>query len=116
MFGPAMDGGGSIAPADDAADRDDGDIDHQVLAVARVPRVAEGFEVRADRADVDELRHGRRPGIWRRRPPRTGRRYAAKRSPRPTPRIARRWASRQITQASQLCALAVVLRRLRLRR
>src|SRR4051794_34841016 len=100
MFGPTMDGGGSVAPADDAANRDDGDIDHQVLAVARVPRVAEGFKVRAHGADVDEVRHGRPPGISRRRPPRTGRWYAADRSPRPTPRIARRCVSRQIAQAS----------------
>src|SRR5437764_7831349 len=84
MLGPAMDGGGAFAPADDAADRDDGDSDHQVLAIARVPRVAERFKVRADGADVDELRHGRDPGICRRRPPRTGRRFAVTRSPRPT--------------------------------
>jgi len=37
--GPAMDGGGSITPADDSADRDDGDIDQEVFAIPNVPRV-----------------------------------------------------------------------------
>ena len=56
MLGPAMDGGGAVAPAEDAADGDDGDIDQEVLAIARVPGVGERFEVGADGADVDELR------------------------------------------------------------
>ncbi len=33
MFGPAMDGGGSIAAADDAEGGDDGDIDQEVLGL-----------------------------------------------------------------------------------
>ena len=65
MLGPAMDGGGAVAPADDAADGDDDDIDQEVLAIARVPGVGERFEVGADGADVDELGHGRHPGIGR---------------------------------------------------
>ena len=72
MLGPAMDGGGAIAAADDAADGDDDDIDQQVLAIARVPRVGERFEVGADGADIDELGHGRHPGIGRCRPPHAG--------------------------------------------
>src|SRR3954452_2155599 len=56
-----MDSGGAVATADDAADGDDGDIDHQVPAIARVARVVERFEVGADGADVDELGHGRHP-------------------------------------------------------
>jgi hypothetical protein len=36
-----MDGGGSIAAADDAADGDDGDIDQEVFAIAGVPRIVE---------------------------------------------------------------------------
>jgi hypothetical protein len=58
MLGPAMDGGGPIAAADDGADGDDGDIDEQVFAIARVAGVVERFEVRGERADVDELGHG----------------------------------------------------------
>ena len=72
VLGPAMDGGGSVAPADDAADGDDGDIDQQVLAIARVPGVGERFEVRADGADIDELGHGRHPWIGPCRPPHAG--------------------------------------------
>src|SRR5438270_6462086 len=76
MPGPAMDGGGPVAAADDAADGDDGDIDHQVPAIAHVARVAERFEVRADGADVDELGHGGTLGSGR-RPPLAGPRRAA---------------------------------------
>ena len=65
MPGPAMDGGGPIGSAEDAADGDDGDIDQEVLAIARVPRIGERFEVRADGADVSELGHGGHPGIGR---------------------------------------------------
>ena len=65
VLGPAMDGGGAVAAAEDAADGDDGDIDQQVLAIASVPRVGERFEVGADAADIDELGHGRHPGIGR---------------------------------------------------
>ena len=86
MLGPAMDGGGAIAPADDAADGDDGDIDQEVLAIARVPRVGERFEVRADGADVDELGHGRHPGIGRCGPPRRTGGSAATRARGPEPR------------------------------
>src|SRR4051812_6395551 len=39
VLGPAMDGGGAVATADDAADGDDGDIDQQMVAVTDVPRV-----------------------------------------------------------------------------
>ena len=62
MHGPAMDGGRPVAAADHAADGDDGDVDQQVLAVARVARVGERLEVRADRADIDELGRGGIPG------------------------------------------------------
>jgi len=41
MLGPAMNGGGPIAPADDAADRDDVDVHHQMLAIARVAGIGE---------------------------------------------------------------------------
>ena len=85
MLGPAMDGGGAIAPAEDAADGDDGDIDQEVLAIARVPRVGERFEVGADGADVDELGHGRHPGIGRCRAPYAEPRRAATRARRPDP-------------------------------
>jgi len=40
MLGPAMDGGRSIASAEDAADGDDRDIDQEVLAIARVAGIA----------------------------------------------------------------------------
>ena len=45
MLGPAMDGGGPVASADDAADGDDRDIDQEVLAIARVPGIAERFKI-----------------------------------------------------------------------
>src|SRR3954465_6026431 len=106
MLGPAMDGGGPVAPAEDAADGDDDDIDHQVLAIARVPRIGERFEVGAEGADVDELGHGNHPGSgawgpWRRTTIGSdpGTRIGTKISPR--------GPSRQTTQTSQLYARAV---------
>ena len=74
VLGPAMDGRRAIAAADHAADGDDDDIDQQMFAIARVPGVGERLEVGADGADIDELGHGRHPGIGRCRPPlaRTG--------------------------------------------
>ena len=108
MFGPAMDGGGSIAAADDGADGDDGDIDQEMFAIASVARVVERFEVRSDRADIDELGHGEfaleSVDVGYRMPNRGVRLI---RSIRPNPRISSRSPSRQTTQAAQLCALAV---------
>ena len=48
VFGPAMDGGGPIAAADDGADRDDNNIDEEMFTIASVPRVVERFEVGGD--------------------------------------------------------------------
>ena len=61
MFGPSVDSGGAIAPADDPTDRDDGDIGESVFAIARMAWVGERFEVGADGGDIDELWHGKRP-------------------------------------------------------
>jgi len=106
MLGPAMDGGGPVASAGDAADRDDDDIGQEVLAIARVPRIGERFEVRADGADVNEPGHGNHPGSspwgpWRRTAtgsdPGTG--IGTK--------ISARASSRQTTQTAQLYARAV---------
>jgi hypothetical protein len=41
-----MDGGGSIAAADDGTNGDDNDIDQEMFAIASVPGVVERFEVR----------------------------------------------------------------------
>lgn len=41
------------------AERDAGDVHHEVLAVPRVPGIGERFEVRGDGADIDELGRGR---------------------------------------------------------
>ena len=59
--GPAMNGRGTITAAEDATDRDHGDIDEEMFAIAAVPGVRERFEVTADRADINELRHERHP-------------------------------------------------------
>jgi len=56
--GPAMNGGWSIAIAQDAADRDDDDVAEQMFAIARMAWVAEGLKVRTNRFDIDELCHG----------------------------------------------------------
>ena len=50
--GPAVDGRRAVAAAHHAADGDHHDVDQQVLAVARMPRVGEGLEVGADGFDV----------------------------------------------------------------
>src|SRR4051812_14727144 len=104
-----MEGGGPIAPADDATDREDGDVDQEVFAIARVPGVAERFEGGLDRADVDELRHGGHPWIGRCQPPHA---ELACGPPITTTarRISSRCPSRQTAQALQLCALAVAVR------
>jgi len=104
ILGSAMNGGGSIAAADDAADGDDGDIDHQMLAIARVAGVGEGFEIRADRADIDDLRHERHPWIDPGRPPHA---EYSKPITRTESKISSRGLSRQTTQLAQLCALAL---------
>lgn len=106
MLGPAMDGGGSIAPAEDAADGDDDDIDQEVLAIARVPRIRERFEVGAEGADVDELGHGRHPWFSRCGPwPRTE--AVSGPGTRTGTKISTRGPSRQTTQTAQLYARAV---------
>src|SRR3954452_5947922 len=107
MPGPAVDGGRPIAPADDAADGDDGDIAQEMLAIALVPRVGERFEVGADGADVDELGHGRHPWIGRCGP---WRRAEAISDPgtRTGTRISTRGTSRQTTQTVQLYARTVL--------
>ena len=64
MLGPAMDGGGTIAAADDAADGDDHDIDQEMFAISHVPRVGERFEVRTDRLYIDQFGcHATHPGM-----------------------------------------------------
>ena len=100
MLGPAMDGGGAIAAADDAADGDDGDIGQEVLTIACVPRIGERFEVRADGADVDELGHERHPGD--RSVPGSARRSEAFGNPVMTTgsRVTSKAPSRQTTQAA----------------
>src|SRR5512135_1833131 len=107
MLGPAMDGGGSIASAEDAADGDDDDIDQEVLAIARVPRIGERFEVGAAGADVNELGHGSHPGFspcgpWRRTE------AVSDPGPRTGTKISTRGPSRQTTQTAQLYARALV--------
>ena len=56
-----MNGRGTITPAEDATDRDHGDIDEEMFAIACVPGVGERFEVTADGANINELRHERHP-------------------------------------------------------
>ena len=58
---PAMNGRRTITPAEDAADRDHGDIDEEMFAIACVPGVGQGFEVTADGTDINELHHERHP-------------------------------------------------------
>src|SRR3954451_15771452 len=109
MLGPAMDGGGSIASAEDAADGDDDDIDQEVLAIARVPRIGERFEVGAEGADINELGHGRHPGFSRCGPwPRTE--AVSDPGTRTGTKISTRGPSRQTTQTAQLYARAVPVR------
>jgi hypothetical protein len=48
---------GPVTSAEDATDRDHGDIDEEMLAIAGVSGVRERFEVTADGADINELRH-----------------------------------------------------------
>ena len=59
--GPAMNRCRTITPAEDAADRDDGDIDEEMFAIACVPGVGEGLKVTADGTDINELGHERHP-------------------------------------------------------
>ena len=56
-----MNGRRTITPAEDATDRDDGDIDEKMFAIACVPGVGERFEVTADGTDINELGHVRHP-------------------------------------------------------
>ncbi len=51
--GPAMNGGGSVAIAEDAANGDDDDIAQEVFAIARVPGIGKRLKVRADGFDID---------------------------------------------------------------
>ena len=53
-----MDGGGTIAAANDGRDTDDDDIDEFVLAIESVSRVVEGLEVGGNGADINEFGHG----------------------------------------------------------
>ena len=53
-----MNGGWSIAIAQDAADSDDDDVAEQMLAITRMAWVGEGLKVRTNRFDIDELCHG----------------------------------------------------------
>jgi hypothetical protein len=66
--GAAMNSRRSVAATDNAAHTKDDDVDKQVSAVARVPRVGEGFEVTTDGTDIDELSHARHPCNRRRVP------------------------------------------------
>ena len=59
--GPAMNGGGSVAIAEDAANGDDDDIAQEVFAIARVPGIGKRLKVRADGFDIDELCHEKHP-------------------------------------------------------
>ena len=43
--GPAMNSGGAVAATDDAADGDDGNVDQQMFAIPRRPRVGQRFKV-----------------------------------------------------------------------
>src|SRR3954463_1774280 len=107
MSGPAMDGGGPIAAADDGADGDDGDIDQEVSAITRVAGVVERFEVGGDGADIDELGHRETP-LDRSMSASTRRTVACAQLIVATEsKISGRSPSRQTTQAAQLCALAV---------
>ena len=56
-----MNGGRTITPAEDAADRDHRNIDEPMLAIACVSGIGEGFEITRDGTDIDELRHKRYP-------------------------------------------------------
>src|SRR4051795_6869203 len=102
-----MDGGGSIAAADDGADGDDGDIDQEVSAITRVAGVIERVKVGGDGADIDELGHWERP-LDRSMSASTRRTVARAQLIIATEsKISGRSPSRQTTQAAQLCALAV---------
>lgn len=57
MAGPAMNGGGPIAAAEDATHGDDDDVAEEMFAIACVARVGERLEVTTDGADIDELCH-----------------------------------------------------------
>src|SRR4051795_7427683 len=104
-----MDGGGSIAAADDGADGDDGDIDQEVSAITRVAGVIERVKVGGDGADIDELGHWERP-LDRSMSASTRRTVACAQLIIATEsKISGRSPSRQTTQAAQLCALAVPL-------
>jgi len=56
-----MNGCRTITPTEDAADRNNRDIDEQMLAIARVSGIGEGFEITPDGTNIDELRHQRHP-------------------------------------------------------
>ena len=59
--GPAMNSRRTITPAEDAADRNHGDIDEEMFAIACVPGIGERVEVTADGTDINELHHERHP-------------------------------------------------------
>src|SRR5271163_3035223 len=102
-----MDGGGSIAAADDGADSDDDDIDEEMFAIARVPRIVKRFEVGGDKSHINKLGHGK--GSRDRSVPDSARRTKACGHPNTATdsKISSRRPSRQTTQAAQLCARAV---------
>src|SRR6516165_7674535 len=106
FFCPAMHGRRAIATAQDAADRDDDDIDEEVFAVACVPGIGKRLEVGSNRANIDELGHESYPCH------RLGTRQDEPTAARDRP-IAVRYkdiSRRQRAQASQiayLCALAL---------
>ena len=61
VLGPPMNRGRAVATADDTAHGNDHNVDQQVLAVARMARIGQGFEIRTDGTDVDQLGHGEHP-------------------------------------------------------
>src|SRR6188472_4159126 len=58
---PAMNGRRTITPAENAADRDHGNIDEKMFAIECVPGVGKRFKVTADGTDINELLHKRHP-------------------------------------------------------
>ena len=56
--GPTMNGGGAIAIAQDAADRDDDDVAEQMFTIARVSRIGQRLKEGTYGFHIDELGHG----------------------------------------------------------